>query len=110
MSQEHNHISPTFSHVIPRHVSASVAEIHSLYSNEVAKHEEIWRDRYAFLLNRGLELRVRYRPEWNPSWLGTSLDPQMCEDSIRKNVSVRAPVGYSLLTFVTDSFIGFLML
>jgi hypothetical protein len=75
-------------HVIQSHaVSASVAEIHSLYSIEVAKYEEIWRDRYSFLLNRGFELRVRYRPGWTPSWLGTSLDPENCEDSIRKSVS-----------------------
>jgi hypothetical protein len=107
-----DHISaPTSLHVIPSHaVSASVAEIHSLYSTKVAKHEEIWRDRYAFLLSQGLELRVRYRPGWTPSWIGTSLDPLTCEDSVRKSVSFRAPIGCSLLTLLAVSFIGFWML
>jgi hypothetical protein len=67
---------------------SAIAEIHNLYSSEVSKHEEIWRDRYVFLLDRGLKLRVRYRPGWIPSWLGTSLDPENCEDSIRKSVSL----------------------
>lgn len=42
-----------------------------------------WRDRYAFLLDRGFLLRPRYRPGWTPSWVGTKLDPIDCEDSFQ---------------------------
>jgi hypothetical protein len=48
--------------------------------------EELWRDRYTFLLDHGFELRPRYKPGWAPSWLGTNLDPATCEDAIMKGV------------------------
>ncbi|RDB28259.1 hypothetical protein Hypma_001452 [Hypsizygus marmoreus] len=48
--------------------------------------EVIWRDRYEFFRERGLELRPRYRPDWSPSWLGTSISPSFCEDSIQQIV------------------------
>lgn len=54
---------------------------------DLATDEEIWRDRYSFLLNRGLELRPRYRPGWIPSWRGTNFLPEDCEDSKIKTVS-----------------------
>jgi hypothetical protein len=56
-------------------------------SYELLLHEEIWRDRYLFFLDRGLELRPRYRPGWIPSWLGTNMIPEYCEDSKKKTVS-----------------------
>jgi hypothetical protein len=55
---------------------------------ELALDEEMWRDRFLFLLERGLELRPRYRPEWTPSWLGTNMIPEYCEDSKSKTVSL----------------------
>ncbi|KAI0351969.1 kinase-like protein [Trametes cingulata] len=44
--------------------------------------EERWRDRQRFLERRGYLLRPRYSPKWRPSWTGTNLDPEFCEDSI----------------------------
>jgi hypothetical protein len=61
--------------------------------SELATDEEIWRDRYSFLLGRGLELRTRYKPGWIPSWLGTNLDPDTCDDSIEKYVGSRGFIG-----------------
>jgi hypothetical protein len=75
---DHTSPSSTSRHVTP--------ELYRLLADE-----EIWRDRYSFLFDRGLELRFRYQPEWTPSWLGTNLDPEDCEDSIEKTVSLRRP-------------------
>ena len=46
-----------------------------------------WRDRYVFLQDSGYILRPRYRPNWKPSWTGTTRDPMFCEDSIIITVS-----------------------
>ncbi|KAF8897935.1 hypothetical protein BD779DRAFT_410192 [Infundibulicybe gibba] len=55
-----------------------------LYPRTINEDEVIWRDRYTFFHERGWELRPRYRPDWKPSWLGTSRKPANCEDSIYK--------------------------
>jgi len=49
--------------------------------------EAKWRDRYHFLLDRGFELRPRYRPGWIPSWLGMDLTEWDCEDGYGAVVS-----------------------
>ena len=49
--------------------------------------ERKWRDRAAFLETQGYILRPRFRKNWEPSWLGTSLHPDDCEDSFRLIVS-----------------------
>lgn len=64
----------------------NAAKLHVLYLTEINDNEKIWRDRYTFLLGRGLELRPRYQPGWTPSWLGTTLDPAYCDDSIEQIV------------------------
>ncbi|GLB34249.1 putative protein kinase [Lyophyllum shimeji] len=46
------------------------------------EHEEPWRDRYAFLLSKGYQLRARYEPDWSPSWLTVDIDPAYCDDVI----------------------------
>ena len=46
-----------------------------------------WRDRAAFLETKGYKLRPRFRKNWEPSWLGTGLHPDDCEDSFRLIVS-----------------------
>jgi hypothetical protein len=75
---------------------------------ELYEDEEIWRDRYLFLLDHGLELRSRYRPGWTPSWLGTNLDPEDCEDSKKKTVSFFALMGScTLLTFYIPALSSF---
>lgn len=55
--------------------------------------ENFWRDRQRFLSDHGYILRPRYWPNWKPSWLGTTLRPAFCEDSIVLVVrfSIRAP-------------------
>jgi hypothetical protein len=69
------------------HAVTNVADRPS-YLAELTEDEELWRDRYSFLLDRGLQLRDRYKPGWTPSWLGPNLDPTTCEDSIEKRVSI----------------------
>jgi len=41
-----------------------------------------WRDRQNILEGHGYRLRPRLRLGWRPSWQGTDLIPQFCEDSI----------------------------
>ncbi|CDO69422.1 hypothetical protein BN946_scf184791.g17 [Trametes cinnabarina] len=49
--------------------------------------EILWRDRYNVLQRKGYQLRPRYHPQWTPSWTGTNLDPEFCEDFVVSNVS-----------------------
>ncbi|KAI0827732.1 hypothetical protein BC628DRAFT_153450 [Trametes gibbosa] len=44
--------------------------------------ETMWRDKHPYLLARGYSLRPRYAQDWQPSWVGTNIDPYYCEDSI----------------------------
>ncbi|KAI0800218.1 kinase-like protein [Fomes fomentarius] len=44
--------------------------------------EKPWRDRQPFLQKLGYSLRPRYSPDWKPSWIGTTLQPAYCEDSV----------------------------
>ncbi|OSC97558.1 hypothetical protein PYCCODRAFT_1376921 [Trametes coccinea BRFM310] len=41
-----------------------------------------WKDRYRWLKGRGYDLRPRYSPDWEPSWLNTNLNAEFCEDAI----------------------------
>lgn len=50
--------------------------------------EKTWRDRQPGLLQRGYLLRQRYHPDWKPSWEGTNVDPDFCEDSVAQLVSL----------------------
>ncbi|QRV99969.1 60S ribosomal protein L7 [Ceratobasidium sp. AG-Ba] len=45
--------------------------------------EEVWVAHQEYLEYNGFILRPRLRRDWKPSWLGTSMDPSKCEDSIR---------------------------
>ncbi|KLO17291.1 hypothetical protein SCHPADRAFT_821640 [Schizopora paradoxa] len=42
-----------------------------------------WRDKAELLLQHGYRLRPRLMPGWTPSWEGTDLFPEYCEDSVR---------------------------
>ncbi|OSC97551.1 kinase-like protein [Trametes coccinea BRFM310] len=44
--------------------------------------ELLWKDRYHWMKSRGYDLRPRYSPDWEPSWLNTNRDAEFCEDSI----------------------------
>ncbi|KAF8978552.1 kinase-like domain-containing protein [Cyathus striatus] len=50
--------------------------------------EKLWRQRYSYLLEKGYELRPRYRPDWRPSWLNSGNDPAFCEDGIAQFVPI----------------------
>ncbi|KAI0669469.1 kinase-like domain-containing protein [Trametes maxima] len=41
-----------------------------------------WKDRRRALEEKGYKLRARYQPGWEPSWMGTNLNPEFCEDFI----------------------------
>ncbi len=64
-----------------------------------------WRDHQRPLNLHGYELRPRFRPDWTPSWLGTNILPDYCEDSHRHLVRFGARYARALLTqlFVTIS-------
>ncbi|KAI0828178.1 kinase-like protein [Trametes gibbosa] len=47
-----------------------------------APSEIFWQERYHFLKDYGYLLRQRYEPKWKPSWIGTGLHPEYCEDSV----------------------------
>ncbi|KAI0365102.1 kinase-like protein [Pilatotrama ljubarskyi] len=49
---------------------------------DLVPKERFWQARYRYLLDHGYLLRPRYSPDWRPSWSGTDLDPNSCEDSI----------------------------
>ena len=44
------------------------------------KNEEWWRDQYYDIHNRGYELRPRYHPNWQPSWIRLGEDLFTVED------------------------------
>ncbi|KAJ3009451.1 hypothetical protein NUW54_g2780 [Trametes sanguinea] len=44
--------------------------------------EVLWKDRYFWLKDRGYDLRPRYSPDWEPSWLNTNLNAEFCEDAV----------------------------
>lgn len=50
---------------------------------KLATGEVQWRDKAEYLLQRGYRLRPRLMPGWTPSWEGTDLIPEYCEDSVR---------------------------
>lgn len=50
---------------------------------ELDSGEMRWRDKAELLLQHGYRLRPRFMPGWTPSWEGTDLLPEYCEDSVR---------------------------
>ncbi|KAI5118852.1 hypothetical protein M0805_008128 [Coniferiporia weirii] len=45
-----------------------------------------WRDRSGFLESKGYRLRPRFRPGWEPSWIGVAKNPLDCEDSFNHKI------------------------
>ncbi|KAI0669462.1 kinase-like domain-containing protein [Trametes maxima] len=64
--------------VAKRHAENTRNGLYNLLPSEVS-----WKNRYDFLKARGYLLRPRYHPEWKPSWTGTNIAPEFCEDSIK---------------------------
>ncbi|KAI0330382.1 hypothetical protein GY45DRAFT_1250942 [Cubamyces sp. BRFM 1775] len=58
------------------------AELTRTGTYDLLPSERRWRERYEFLKKKGYKLRPRYHPKWKPSWTGTNLDPEFCEDSV----------------------------
>ena len=58
----------------------------SYYPPALNTFERIWHDRYHFLLQKGLQLRPRYRPGWVPSWLNAKGEFLLFEDSLEQPV------------------------
>lgn len=55
---------------------------HPSAPGELYPAEVIWRDNYDFLEASGYRLRSRYKPDWVPSWRGTSRLWAFCEDGL----------------------------
>ncbi|THH20527.1 hypothetical protein EUX98_g8563 [Antrodiella citrinella] len=58
--------------------------------------EILWRDRYLYLKEHGYTLRIRYKPDWKPSWFGNDVPPDCFEDFImaREDIVIDAvPTG-----------------
>lgn len=78
---------------LPRHAyqGPEATRIHDKYTRKglynLLPFEIRWRDRYEDLERKGYRLRPRYRREWKPSWIGTNIDPDFCEDSVYLLVS-----------------------
>ncbi|TFK85937.1 kinase-like protein [Polyporus arcularius HHB13444] len=74
---------------LPRHaiISDDRALARSARTTELGAYnliptEVFWQFRYSHLADHGYVLRPRYKPGWEPSWIGTNLEPEFCEDSI----------------------------
>jgi hypothetical protein len=63
-----------------------------LRSNEV-----YWRDLQPWLAKSGYMLRPRYRPDWAPSWKGTTRNWRDLEDEQEARVSTSFSTWYALL-------------
>ncbi|KAG2135809.1 hypothetical protein DEU56DRAFT_806636 [Suillus clintonianus] len=51
--------------------------------SRLRQDEVWWSGHYKWLENCGYLLRPRYKPDWIPSWQGTSNSPFLCEDGIK---------------------------
>ncbi|CAE6346010.1 unnamed protein product [Rhizoctonia solani] len=48
----------------------------------LSSNEKLWAKNQPYLLEKGYQLRPRYRPGWVRSWEGTNRNPRACEDSL----------------------------
>ncbi|CUA76244.1 hypothetical protein RSOLAG22IIIB_12148 [Rhizoctonia solani] len=49
---------------------------------KLSANEKLWLKHQPYLLEKGYQLRPRYRPGWVRSWEGTNRNPRACEDSL----------------------------
>ncbi|KDN38113.1 hypothetical protein RSAG8_09709, partial [Rhizoctonia solani AG-8 WAC10335] len=49
---------------------------------KLSTNERQWVQHQPYLLEKGYQLRPRYRPGWVRSWEGTNRNPRVCEDSL----------------------------
>ncbi|CAE6467735.1 unnamed protein product [Rhizoctonia solani] len=48
----------------------------------ISSNEQLWIRHQPYLLEKGFQLRPRYRPGWVRSWAGTNRNPRVCEDAL----------------------------
>jgi hypothetical protein len=66
--------------------------------------EQWWRDRYNEIAERGYQLRPRYHPNWQPSWLKSGKDFYTVEDGQPTIVRVAVIAFFSpQLTLAIDA-------
>ena len=66
--------------------------------------ERWWRDRYNEIAEHGYQLRPRYHPNWQPSWLESGKDFYTVEDGQPTIVRVDVVIFFSLqLTLAIDA-------
>ena len=63
-----------------------------LQAGELTRLEKQWANRQTTLEKAGYMLRQRYRPEWQPSWIGTSKSFMDVEDGQAHTVSTDVPL------------------
>ena len=63
-----------------------------LQAGELTRLERQWANRQASLESAGYMLRQRYRPGWQPSWIGTSKSFMDVEDGQAQAVSADVPL------------------
>ncbi|KAI0351971.1 kinase-like protein [Trametes cingulata] len=81
MSMVDHRKPPPYFYLSPEAVEIQ-AELTRKGTYDLLPSEMPWRDQYRWLRDHGFDLRPRYSPSWEPSWKGTNLDPEFCEDAI----------------------------
>ncbi|KAG6900741.1 hypothetical protein C0993_003767 [Termitomyces sp. T159_Od127] len=74
---------------------------------QLTPSEIFWRDHYHFLKDRGYTLRMRYDPDWIPSWINASKEWLDCEDAIHipvRNVHDYREVPFPDFPFVEQNY------
>lgn len=82
--------TPSFEQRIDESLGRTLASRYAIECSRLQDHEVVWRDRYAFLQERGYLLRPRYNPKWIPSWTREGLYtlPDYREDAITLPVNI----------------------
>ena len=63
------------------------AECEAPFPGGLSGLEAYWKDRYDWLNGLGYQLRLRYKPDWVPSWRGSKKSRFSSEDGL--NLQVR---------------------
>ena len=64
--------------------------------------ERWWRDRYVEIASHGYELRPRYHPRWQPSWLKSGKDFYVVEDGQPTIVRIVLFISVAQFTAVVE--------
>ena len=89
------------SSVVSNTATASNRQVGTLVTTE-----QWWRDHYNEIAEHGYQLRLRYHPNWQPSWLKSGKDFYTVEDGQPTIVRVAVITFFSsqlMLTIVTGS-------